>query len=164
MPTLLVLRHAAAAPYAATDRERALTAQGRRDAATVGHALAQTQIPDRALVSSALRAQETLTTASDHGAWQTDARVLDSLYHGAADDVIAAVVDHAEDSRTLLLVGHEPWCSDLIELLTGARVRMEAAALASLQVGPSWAALDPLGCVLQWFAPPRTLAGLTARS
>jgi phosphohistidine phosphatase len=164
MPTLLVLRHAAAEPYAASDHDRALTVQGRRDAATVGRAVARTQTPERSLVSSARRARETFATASDHGAWTADVQVLDTLYHGAPDDVVAALTDHAEGSRTLLLVGHEPWCSGLIELLTGARVRMEAAALASLQVGPSWAALDPQGCILQWFATPRVLGGLIPES
>ncbi|HSK97935.1 MAG TPA: hypothetical protein VK891_15030 [Euzebyales bacterium] len=163
MPTLLVLRHAAAQSHAASDHERVLTAQGRRDAATVGRALAVTQTPDRALVSSARRAHETFVTARDHGAWHADVEVLDALYHGAPDEVIAAVADHAGDSGTLLLVGHEPWCSGLIGLLTGARVRMEAAALGSLQVGPSWDALDPQWCALQWFATPRTLAGLVDR-
>lgn len=86
--------------------------------------------------------------------------VLDSLYHAGTQDVIAAIGAHGDDSETLLVVGHEPWCSALIELLTGARVRMEAAALASLQAGPSWDALDPQWCSLQWFAPPRTLAQL----
>jgi phosphohistidine phosphatase len=160
MSTLLVLRHAAAEPYAAQDHERVLTARGRRDAATVGRALAVTQTPDRALVSSARRARETFVAASDHGAWTADVQVLDALYHGAPEEVLAAVADHAGGSETLLLVGHEPWCSGLIGLLTGARVRMEAAALASLQVGPSWDALDSQRCVLQWFASPRTLAGL----
>ena len=163
MSTLLVLRHAAAQHYAAADHERALTALGRRDAAAVGRALAATSVPDRALVSSARRARETFAAASEHGTWSSEVEVLDALYHGAAEDVIAAVAHHGGDSDTLLLVGHEPWCSRLIGHLTGARVRMEAAALGSLQVGPAWDELDPQWCALQWFAPPRMLVGLTAR-
>jgi phosphohistidine phosphatase len=163
MPTLLVLRHAAAEPSAARDHERALTAEGRRAAADVGRALAATDTPDRALVSSARRAHETFVSARDEGGWSAPLHVLDALYHGAPQDVIAAVADHAEDSQTLLLVGHEPWCSRLIQMLTGARVRMEAAAVGSMYVGPSWNTLDPQRCVLQWFAPPRTLVGLSRR-
>src|SRR5918996_4448539 len=163
MPTLLVLRHAAAESSAAQDHERALTADGRRDAAAVGRALAVTHTPDRALVSSARRAHETFVRARDEGRWSADVLLLDVLYHGAPQDVVVAIADHADGSPTLLLVGHEPWCSGLIELLTGARVRMEAAAVGSIHVGPSWSALDPQRCVLQWFAPPRTLADLSRR-
>jgi phosphohistidine phosphatase len=114
-------------------------------------------------VSSARRAQDTFVEARDHGGWSAELHVLDSLYHGGPQDVIAEIGAYGADSTTLLIVGHEPWCSALIELLTGARVRMEAATLASLQVGPSWDALDPQWCVLQWFAPPRTLAELQRR-
>jgi phosphohistidine phosphatase len=163
MPTLLVLRHAAAESSAARDHERALTADGRRDAADVGRALAATHTPDRALVSSARRAHETFVSARDGGGWSAQFHLLDALYHGAPEDVIAAVADHAEDSETLLLIGHEPWCSRLIEMLTGARVRMEAAAVGSMHVGPSWNTIDPQRCVLQWFASPRTLVGLNRR-
>jgi phosphohistidine phosphatase len=163
MHTLLVLRHAAAGQGAARDPDRVLTTQGRRDAATVGSALASTSTPDRALVSSARRAQDTFAEARDRGGWSAELHVLESLYHGGPHDVIAEIGAHGAGSTTLLLVGHEPWCSALIELLTGARVRMAAAALASLQVGPSWDALDPQWCVLQWFAPPRTLAELQRR-
>lgn len=163
MPTLLVLRHAASGQVAAHDQDRALTEQGRRDAAAVGRALAVTNTPDRALVSSARRAQETIVEACEHGGWSAQVHILDSLYHAGTHDVITAIGAHAGASETLLVVGHEPWCSALIELLTGARVRMEAAALASLQVGPSWDALDPQWCTLQWFASPRTLAELNRR-
>jgi phosphohistidine phosphatase len=163
MHTLLVLRHAAAGQAAARDHDRTLTEQGRRDAATVGRALARTSTPDRALVSSARRAQDTFAEARDHGGWSADLHVLESLYHGGPHEVIEEIGTYGAGSATLLVVGHEPWCSALIELLTGARVRMAPAALASLQIGRSWDALDPQWCVLQWFATPRTLAELHQR-
>lgn len=162
MPTLLVLRHGAAQSVAGRDHERALTARGRSDAAVAGRALAAVDPPDRALVSSARRAHDTFAAASEHGGWQAPVEVLDELYGGGAHDVISAIAAHGGPSRTLLVVGHEPWCSSLVELLTGARVRMETGSLASVAAGPSWDALDPQWCSLQWFASPRVLAGVAA--
>ena len=159
MPTLLVLRHAAARP-SIRDRDRALSEQGRREAQVAGRALAAVDTPEAALVSAAQRAHETFAVASEHGGWEAAARVLEELYSGGVDDVLTAVGAHASGADCLLLVGHQPWCGTLIEALTGARVRMETGALASVQVGPSWDALDPAWCALRWFGPPRTLRAL----
>lgn len=160
MSTLLVLRHAAAQSSAARDHDRMLTASGRREAEIAGRALAAVEPPDGALVSAAQRARETFDIARHHGGFNAEPHVLDDLYSGSVDGVIAAVAAHGGSSRTLLLVGHQPWCSTLIEMLTGARVRMDTGALASLQAGPSWDALDPQWCTLQWFGSPRTLAAI----
>jgi phosphohistidine phosphatase len=160
MSTLLVLRHAAAQSSAARDHERRLTDSGRREAEIAGRALAAVEPPDGALVSAAQRARETFDIARHHGGFNAEPHVLDDLYSGSVDGVIAAVAAHGGSSRRLLLVGHQPWCSTLIEMLTGARVRMETGALASLQAGPSWDALDPQWCALQWFGSPRTLAAI----
>lgn len=162
MPTLLVVRHAAAQSSAPSDRERALTDTGRRQAAVTGRVLAAVDAPDSALVSVAHRAHETFTLARDHGGWDVPVELVDDLYDGGVREVLAAIGARGGQSGTLLVVGHQPWCAELVELLTGARVRMDTAAVASIQVGPAWDALDPQWCSLQWFAGPRTLAPLTA--
>ena len=60
MHTLLLMRHAQAAPMAATDHDRPLTAYGRRQAHEMGLQLADRRI-DLAMVSSARRTQQTLS-------------------------------------------------------------------------------------------------------
>jgi phosphohistidine phosphatase len=160
MTTLLMLRHAEASASAARDHERPLTNEGRRNAALAGRALAAVGAPDRALVSSAMRARETVALASEHGGWDADVVALDELYGADVGDVFTALAAQAKGSETLLVVGHEPWCSAVIEALTGARLRMAAASLACLQVGPAWDALDPEWCALVWFAPPWAMAAL----
>ena len=53
---LILMRHAKAEPFASTDRERALTARGRKDALEAGAYLASTStVPDHTVISSALR-------------------------------------------------------------------------------------------------------------
>lgn len=154
MPTLLVLRHAQAQTFAAADHDRALTGDGARAAQAVGRVIAATGVPDRTLVSSARRARETLEAARSAGGWDTATVALDALYGAAPADVLDALATHADGSEIALVVGHEPWCSALIEALTGARVGMAAAAIANVQVGPAWDDLDPSWCALRWLLPP----------
>lgn len=153
MPTLLMLRHAQAQSFAARDHDRALTDDGVRAAQAVGRMVAKTGVPDQILVSTARRARQTLDVAMRAGGWAAATAALDALYGGGPDDVFEALHRHGGQSRTVLVVGHEPWCSATIELLTGARLRMATATLATLQVGPAWDALDPTWCVLESVVP-----------
>ena len=160
MPTLLLARHAQAQPFAARDHDRGLTDGGIAMARAAGAAIGATGVPDRALVSSAARAQQTLDEAMRAGDWSCGTVTLDELYGAGPHDVVDALGRHAGSADLVLVVGHEPWCSGLVELLTGARVRMATATLAAMRVGPGWDALDPSWCVLEWFAPPAVVTGL----
>jgi phosphohistidine phosphatase len=112
MHRLILLRHAKTEATAESggDIERGLTERGRRDAALVGRALAGAGLaPDRVLVSTARRAQETWRAMAEAfpGASIDD---LHGLYL-AGPDTIARIV---EDSRaehadaTVMVVGHNP--------------------------------------------------------
>lgn len=153
MATLQVLRHAQAQSFAARDHDRALTDDGTASARAVGRMLAVTGVPDRVLVSTSRRTRQTLDEAMRAGGWRADVVPVDVLYGGGPTDVLEALAAEAGDHASVLLVGHEPWCSGLVGMLTGAQVRMSAASLATLQVGPGWDALDPGWCSLTSFIP-----------
>lgn len=153
MPTLLVLRHAQAQPFAARDHDRALTGDGVAAARAAGRVVALTDVPELVLVSTARRARETAELAMEAGDWRATTRPLDALYGADPTEVLTALAAHGADHGTVLVVGHEPWCSGLVGLLTGASAQMTTAALASMLVGPGWDALDPAWCTLQWLAP-----------
>lgn len=153
MATLSLLRHAASQAFAARDRERALTPDGIRAARAVGRVIAATAIPDRVVVSTARRARETLDEAMAGGSWRVAVTPSDVLYGGSVDEVLDEVARDAAGSDAVLVVGHEPWCSGLIGLLTGANLRMSTAALATIEVGSTWASLDPQWCSLTSFVP-----------
>lgn len=87
-------------------------------------------------------------------------RHVDALYRAGAPDVLDVLAAHDDDVASVLVVGHEPWCSGLVELLTGARLRMAPACLVRLEVGPSWDGLDPDWCRLEWVVPPSLAASL----
>lgn len=153
MATLLLLRHAASRAFAARDHERALTPEGVRAARAVGRAIAATAIPDRVVVSTARRARQTLDEAMTAGGWRAAVTPSDVLYGGSVNEVLAEVTRDAAGSGTVLVVGHEPWCSGVVGLLTGANLRMSTGALATIEVGSGWQMLDPQWCSLTSFVP-----------
>jgi phosphohistidine phosphatase len=153
MPTLQVLRHAQAQSFARRDHDRRLTSDGAAAARAVGRVVAASGVPDLVLTSTARRAVDTLQLAMDGGGWQADVADLDALYGASPDDVVTALADAGGRNETVLIVGHEPWCSGLVGVLTGAQVRMAPATLAVMQIGPGWDGIDPGWCSLTTLVP-----------
>lgn len=156
---LVVVRHAKTEPYAATDHERALTAPGRRAAHSVGRRLKDAGlIPDYALISSAVRAQQTWAAISED--WGTDVHVesSDRLYHAAPDDVIETVRWVPVAAHTVIYVGHNPTAGELPHLLddgTGDRAALAdiatgypTSAVAVFEIETAWADLSIGGAKL----------------
>lgn len=120
MPTLVVVRHAKAEEPRAglSDHDRALTLDGRRQAARLGERLAEAGIvPQHVLVSSATRAQQTWARM----AVALDAERVDTvpgLYSagiGGYQDALAVV----GDADVVATVAHEPTASGFARWLAG---------------------------------------------
>ena len=110
---LIVVRHAEAAP-GEPDELRPLTDAGRATARALGERLAS-RSPDAVLCSPLLRARETAEQIAR--AAGIVAEVDERLAPGAtADDVGAAV---ANRGATVVVVGHQPDCSEIVLALTG---------------------------------------------
>ncbi len=108
MKRLILLRHAKTERRATSgeDRDRALTDEGRRAAASVGRALAAAGlIPDVALVSPALRAQQTFEALQPALA-DVDLQTVSELYDAPAATLRSAA--DAVDADTVLVVAHNP--------------------------------------------------------
>jgi len=110
---LIVVRHAEAAAGEPDDL-RPLTDAGRATARALGERLAAGN-PDAVLCSPLLRARQTADQIAR--AAGIDAEVDERLAPGAtADDVEAAVADRGD---TVVVVGHQPDCSEIVLALTG---------------------------------------------
>jgi phosphohistidine phosphatase len=109
---LVLIRHAEAAS-GEPDELRALTPEGHEQARRLGEQLRADGIePDAVLSSPLLRACE---TASDLGLGTPEPR--DELGPGATvADVRAAVADRGE---TVVVVGHQPDCGEIVAELSG---------------------------------------------
>lgn len=165
MRSLLLLRHAKS-DWDAGEQEdhlRPLTGRGRRAAATMGRFLsAAGPLPDLALTSPTVRAEETLRIAADTGGWGCRVRVEPAFYGCGPEEALAALRQVANEEQVVMAVGHEPAWSALAGLLTGgSRLAMPTAAMARIDSEiDAWSELD-LGCgVLVWLVTPRALESL----
>lgn len=149
MLDLLLLRHAKSAwdnPDLG-DRERPLNKRGRHAADLVGDYLRRgSQVPDRALVSSAVRTLETWKRLCQR--WSQPlpaAEILDTLYLARPSVILAAIRQVPADCGRLLVLGHNPGLETLALRLAGPD--SDPAALAAMQdkfptAGLAWLQFD----------------------
>lgn len=163
---LTLLRHAKSAyPLGVADHERPLNPRGERDAPVAGRVLAAAPAISLALVSDAVRAQQT---------WQLAAAALPGvpmrteprLYHALAMDILDVVSDVPEEMGHVVLVGHNPGLEEFALMLArpddssrydALNAKFPTSAIAMLNVPGSWAQISEhfRECDLLEFAVPR---------
>ena len=149
--TLVLLRHAKAEPQGDLgDALRPLASKGRKQATALGPRLSGITGPvDVALVSSALRATETLKLVRG-GLAVRDHTVVDDLYQAGPRQVLTLLQELDESAGTVLVVGHEPTISGLASLLHDSRddlakqisLGVPTATACILRVPAPWRELD----------------------
>jgi phosphohistidine phosphatase len=155
---LVIMRHAAALPHAATDAERPLTPKGRQTAAEAGRFLRSIGVvPDHVLVSPALRCRETWEHLEPAVGPGEDCTVVvqDAIYAAAPDSLLSVLRTVPEGARTVLLIGHNPAVAYVASVLADADGPIEIlqsllngllpGALAVYETSSAWAGLDMLG-------------------
>ncbi|MDP3892188.1 histidine phosphatase family protein [Nocardioides sp.] len=154
---LLIVRHAKAEPYAATDRERRLTDRGRDDAAAAGRWLASRELrPGQALVSGAVRTVETWHAVAEAAAWHDlEPRFEDGLYAAGPDAVLDEIRLVPDEVSDLMVIGHNPTMATLAQLLDDGDgdpavvdemvLGFPTCALALFSVAGDWRSLDYAG-------------------
>lgn len=136
MPSLMLLRHAKSDWKAgfAYDRDRPLNKRGVRSAKAVGRFVGRNGlVPDLVLASPAVRTATTADLAAAAGGWDTEIKAVPELY-GADPAAALRIVREAPRVERLMLVGHEPTMSGLVAYLSGSRLRITTATLASLRL------------------------------
>lgn len=136
---LMLLRHAKAdRPAGVTDRDRPLARRGREDSDRVGAYLAaEGLVPDRVIVSSAVRTRETCDRVLAAGGFDPLVEEEPRLYE-ATSDTILSVLAEAELGGTVLAIGHNPGFHETAARLAGGGDR---AGLQRLRDGFPTAAL-----------------------
>jgi len=123
---LILVRHAEAAAGDPDDL-RPLTPAG-RDAARELAARLAPEAPEAVLSSPLLRARETAAAIAE--AAGLEAQADERLAPGAtADDVRGAAAGRGE---TVVAVGHQPDCSEIVLALTGREVRFAPGAFVEV--------------------------------
>ena len=173
---LVVLRHAKSAyPPGVLDHDRPLAERGVRDAKAAGAWLRENVgLPDHVVVSSARRTRGTWTlVAGPLGYIGAAGYDVDSpgpltidprIYDASAGTLVGVLRELPERATTVVLVGHNPGCEDLVAHLAGTSdpeaaatlaIKYPTSGIAVLDVPVPWAALTARCAHLAVFHVPR---------
>jgi phosphohistidine phosphatase len=160
---LVIVRHAKAEAQGSSDHERRLAERGRDDALAGGAWLASSGlVPDHALVSTALRAQETYDALSTGAGWDLAPDTSRALYVAEPETALDLVRQAPADAGTVVVVGHNPTMATLAQLLDDGEGDPSASAdmlsgglptcsLVVFEVEGAWADLAFTGARLTGF-------------
>lgn len=151
MPRRLVLvRHAKAVQGGPTDAERALAPRGIRDASALGQWLATEKVaPDRVVISPSRRTRQTWEIAAppDAPAPEIDERI----YENTMDDLVEIIRETPPETRTLVLVGHNPSMAELANTIDRQLTDYPTSATAIFELD-DWAQA-PSGTLITFRVP-----------
>jgi len=112
------MRHAKAEQAGPTDFERPLADRGRRDAAEAGSWLAaQGVTPDHALVSAALRTEQTWDAVASSAGWSVSADLDRGLYAAGPESALDLARLVPDSVSSLVVIGHNPTIGTLAQVL-----------------------------------------------
>ncbi len=164
MKLLIVVRHAKSSwKEPLPDTERPLNGRGRRNAplmaARVRRRLEKDgRGADLLLTSPALRARATAEIfGAELGISEEQLRTDELLYHGSLQDALGLIVGLDPLTRTVLLFGHNPEFTALVNLLCGAGIENlpTCGACAIAFPGQDWSGAKPAAGRLRWFDYPK---------
>jgi phosphohistidine phosphatase len=137
MKTLLLLRHAKSSwkDGNIADRDRPLTARGKRDAPRMGQLIREKELVPNLIVSStAKRARKTAELVAEHCGCDRKIELVDDVYEADVKTLIRVLAQVAPEATRVMLVGHNPGLDELLFALTGVDEHLSTAALALLTV------------------------------
>ncbi|EST37792.1 hypothetical protein N566_11140 [Streptomycetaceae bacterium MP113-05] len=163
--SIVLLRHAKADWPDVADHDRPLADRGRTDAPLAGGWLAGHGIaPQLTLCSTAARTRETWKLVAHQLPERPRTVYEERLYEASPGEIIAVLNETSDDTRDLLVVGHNPGMQALAELLAGSadedaagRMRehgFPTAALAVVRFTGLWKSVEPgAGTLSAYWAP-----------
>lgn len=165
MKTLYAMRHAKSDwSGGGTDFDRPLNRRGLKDVPRMARLLASGDGPGALLASPARRARQTAEgLIAGLSGRRVDLEVtFEPRLYGADPDTLCAVAAGAPAAAdSLLVVAHNPGMEDWVGLLTGARIHMPTAAIASIALDiPTWDSLPDASGQLQWLVTPKLLKAM----
>jgi|SRR5919199_3139476 phosphohistidine phosphatase len=139
MKTLLILRHAKAAPKDPnlSDHDRPLDKAGEDDALHMGNLIkAKDIIPSLIISSTALRAKTTAELVAKGCGYRGDIMLNSSLYEAKPKDYLTILDTFSDRYSSVLIVGHNPVIEETIQMLTDSSdvLAIPACALAYLSL------------------------------
>ena len=163
--TLILTRHAKSDwdDPTLSDHDRTLNARGRGDAPKVGAWLrARGHVPGQALVSSAVRAQETWAGIAPELGQAVAMTTEPKLYHAEAETILSHL--RRATAPVVMIVGHNPGIGEFAHRIVEAPAAHPrfidyptCATLVAEFPGEDWAAVDWWSARVVDFIVPRDL-------
>jgi len=159
---LVVMRHSKAEQSGPSDHERQLSDRGLVDAAEAGEWMAGRGIePDLALVSDAVRTQQTWEAVAEAAGWDLEGTPDEALYEAGTETALDVIRGTDNAVRTLVVVGLNPTMASLVTLLDDGEGDEEAgneiatgfptSAVAVFSYDGDWEDLDEASASLVAF-------------
>lgn len=146
MKTLLIMRHAKSSwkNLSLPDHDRPLNDRGEEDAPRIGAALKSLDLtPTLILTSTAQRAVQTAELVADTSGYEKEVRRDRNLFHAGVDEFLESLQRVRDDENIVLVVGHNPGVSELVDYLTDRPETMTTANVAVVNLPiESWEDLD----------------------
>lgn len=162
---IVLFRHAKADWPPVNDHERPLADRGRADAAIAGRKLVDSAIDfGLALCSTSTRTRETWKLAVHEFPHRPKTVYEERIYEASPGELIALLNETPDDTRNVVLVGHNPGVQGAVEALVGpvegdagermSRRGFPTAAFGVLSFTGSWKSLEPgTATLLDYWAP-----------
>ena len=116
-----------------SDHERTLNKRGRKSAVKIAKELIRLDwIPDRLYSSDSTRTRETWARMDKH-IDGVEVEYSHKLYLGGVGGILKNIPEEV-DYRTIMILGHNPGCSEFLSYLCGDWHRMPTAATALLTI------------------------------
>ena len=160
MKKIILIRHAKSDwdhPWLA-DFERPLAERGLRDAPQMAASLKNRGITvDLICSSTAKRAQQTASiTAEVLGYLEEKIQWEKSLYHASEDHLLRFIQSQSDQIQTLVLVGHNPGLTELINLLGVKLDNLPTSGQFAFSLSTShWKELSQDTCTFAWWDSPK---------
>jgi len=137
MKTLHILRHAKSSwdDVTLSDFDRPLNPRGLKAAPFMGTLMKERGlVPDHIISSPAERARQTTELVKSAAGFMSEIEYDLNIYDANVGTLLSVIAEIADDSRTALIVGHNPGAEGLIYYLTGEISPMPTAALAVINL------------------------------
>ena len=157
---LLVLRHGEAGQRSSSvgDFKRPLTIEGKKELTEISNGLRILEIKfENIFTSPLLRAKQTAEIVSKTLKYKGKIEELDALKPEGNRLELYSVLSNLKQDSTVLIVGHEPYLSELVgEAIsqTGCRIDLKKGGLARITV---LSALPKIRGELRWLLTPKHL-------
>lgn len=148
---LYFMRHGEASDDAPSDELRPLTENGRARLANAGKVLRKILDVDTVYASPRVRARQTAEIIAE--AIGQSVIIRDEMNFNFSLEALKILITGYNEDARLLLVGHNPSISEVLQNMTGANINLKTGAIACVEVYP--AALK--GGTLKWLLTPRIM-------